>query len=141
MSSSKETTAQLGSHIVLAGLIIQIILFGFFVVVGLIFHRRLYAVPTNLSQDPLLPWSKYLYILYITCGFIMFRSIVRVAEFVQGFEGEIYTHEVFLFVFDAIPMAAVMVSFNIWYPSFFSKQARKAIRNGECSDLSIELSS
>jgi hypothetical protein len=62
---------------------------------------------------------------------------VRVAEFVQGFEGEIYTHEVFLFIFDAIPMAAVMVIFNIWYPSFFTKQARMS---RECLDSSVELS-
>jgi len=140
LASSDPTQAKLGSHIILAGLLLQIIIFGFFVVVGLVFHRRLLAMPTSLSHDPSLPWKKYLYILYITCGFIMFRSIVRVAEFVQGFEGEIYTHEVFLFLFDALPMAAVMVIFNIWYPSFFSKQARKTIGNRGCLDSSVELS-
>jgi hypothetical protein len=70
----------------------------------------------------------------------MFRSIVRVVEFVQGFEGEIYTHEVFLFLFDALPMAAVMVIFNIWYPSVFSKQAKEATVDRECMSSSVELS-
>lgn len=71
----------------------------------------------------------------------MFRSIVRVAEFVQGFGGEIYTHEVYLFVFDAVPMALVMLIFNAWYGYVFSKQASKAIENRESSDSNIELSS
>ena len=136
MASSDPTQSQLGSHIILAGLILQIIIFGFFVIVGLVFHRRLIAMPTSHSRDPSLPWKKYLYILYITCGLITFRSIVRVAEFVQGFQGETYTHEVFLFVFDAVPMAAVMVIFNIWNPSCFSEHTRKAIMD---RDSSVEL--
>jgi hypothetical protein len=70
----------------------------------------------------------------------MFRSIVRVAEFVQGFEGEIYTHEVFLFLFDAIPMAAVMVIFNIWYGYFVFKQTSKTVLNRGCLNSNVELS-
>lgn len=70
----------------------------------------------------------------------MFRSVVRVAEFVEGFEGEILRHEAFLYVFDGIPMLAVMVIFNIWYPSDFLKQARKTVVDGESAESNIELS-
>jgi hypothetical protein len=140
MASSNASSSKLGSHIILGGLLIQIIIFGFFVVVALVFHRRLKAAPSTLSHDLSLPWKKFLYILYITCAFVMFRSIVRVAEFVEGFEGEILTHEVFLYVFDAVPMAAVMVIFNIWYPLSFSKQARKGVLDRESVDSNVELS-
>jgi len=141
MASSNASSAKLGSHIVLAGLIVQIIIFGFFVVVSLVFHRRLAAMPTHLSNNPALPWKKYLYLLYATSTFIMVRSIVRVAEFVEGFEGNIIMHEVYLYCFDGIPMLAVMIAYNIWYPSNFSKQARKAIALRDSVDSNVELSS
>lgn len=139
MASSKASSAKLGSHIVLAGLIIQIIIFGFFIVVALVFDRRLRAMPTMLSNDPSLPWKKFLYILYTSSAFIMIRSIVRVAEFVEGFEGVIILHEVFLYVFDGVPMAAVMAIFNVLYPSNFSERARKARVDGESTGSNVEL--
>jgi hypothetical protein len=70
----------------------------------------------------------------------MIRSIVHVAEFVESFEGEIIRHEAFLYVFDAVPMAAVMVIFNVWYPSNISKQARKAVMDRESAGSNDEIS-
>ena len=141
MASSHASSSKLGSHIVLAGLLIQILVFGFFIVVSLVFHLRLRAMPTLQSHNPRVPWKKFLYILYTTSAFIMLRSIVRVAEFVEGFDGTILEHEVYLYVFDAVPMAAVMVVFIIWYPANFSKQARKALVDGESAESTVELRS
>src|SRR3954468_1616500 len=123
MASSNPSSAKLGSHLALAGLLIQIIIFAFFVVVSLVFHLRLRKMPASQSNDCFIPWRKFLYILYITSAFIMLRSIVRVAEFVEGFKGNIIRHEVYLYVFDAVPMWAMMVAYNIWYPSNFSELA------------------
>lgn len=96
-------------------------------------------MPTSRCLDGSLPWEKFLYLLYITCACIMIRSIVRVAEFVQGFEGYIILHEVFLDIFDAVPMAGVMMIFSIWYPSNFSSQAQKSIMEREMTDSNVEL--
>lgn len=139
MASSQSSQAKLGSDIVLAGLLIQIVIFGFFVLVALIFHRRLRAMPTNRCQDPSLLWERFLLLLYVGCALIMIRSIVRVAEFVEGFEGTIILHEVYLYTFDAVPMAGVMVIFGIWYPSSFSKQARVTIVAQESVESNVEL--
>lgn len=141
MASTTSSTSTEGSHIVLAGLFIQIIIFGFFVVVAIVFQRRLRAKPTPRSKDPSLPWAKFLYILYATCALIMIRSIMRVAEFVEGFEGNIILHEVYLYVLDAVPMVAVMLAFGIWYPSQFSKRARKVVKDSETSGSIVELES
>jgi hypothetical protein len=140
MSSSEASTAKRGSRIVLAGLVVQILIFSFFVAIALVLHRRLRANPTRRSHDPSLPWKKFLYILYVASAFVMFRSIVRVAEFVEGFHGTIILHEVYLFVLDAIPMAAVMFIFNIWYPSNFLIVARKNSVVQEDATSNIELS-
>ncbi len=140
MASSHASTASTGSHIVLAGLIIQILIFAFFISVAVVFHRRLRATPTSQSHNPSIPWKKFLYVSYATSAFVMVRSIVRVAEFVEGFEGTIIRHEVFLYVCDAVPMLLVMVVFNIWYPSSFSKMGRQARGNGGSADSNCELS-
>lgn len=153
MASSNPSKSKLGSHIVLAGLLLQIIIFGFFVSVALVFHlrfKRATTMTTRSSHDlssPLVPWRKLLYILYVTSAAIMIRSIVRVAEFVEGFEGTIILHEVYLYAFDAVPMAAVMVVFNIWYPFHFSdnnnNHARKVVMvtsavDGDCARSSLD---
>ncbi|KAF2117285.1 RTA1 like protein-domain-containing protein [Lophiotrema nucula] len=139
MSSQKASTSKLGSHIVLAGLVLQILIFAFFVGVSVVFHRQMRACPTTGSKDPSLPWKRFLTILYVTSAFIMVRSIVRVAEFVEGFHGTIIEHEVYLYVFDAVPMAAVMFVFNFCYPANISKRARKAAMDGEGFDSNVDL--
>lgn len=69
----------------------------------------------------------------------MIRSIVRVAEFIEGFQGVILKHEVFLYVFDAVPMLAVIVIFNIWYPSNFPKREKDSLEYRETAGLDVEL--
>ena len=80
-----------------------------------------------------------MYTLYTTCALILIRNIVRVAEFVEGFNGFIILHEVFLYVFDGIPMAAVLIAFLVWYPSDLSQRA-KAAEGDLASEESIGLS-
>jgi len=140
MASSKASTAKTGSHIVLTGLVIQIVLFGLFIAVAVVFNLRMRARPPNTSRACSLPWEKFLRILYIASAFVMLRSIVRVAEFIEGFEGTIIRHELYLYIFDAVPMAAVMIVFNVWYPSCFSERARKAVVVEQTADSNLELS-
>ena len=45
------------------------------------------------------------------------RSVFRVIEYFEGFSGFLLSHDVSLYVFDALPMAVVMVLFNIFHPS------------------------
>lgn len=51
--------------------------------------------------------------LQASSGLIIVRSIVRLVEFIQGFDGYIISHEVFIYVFDALPMFLVTVAFCI----------------------------
>jgi hypothetical protein len=141
MASSHSSTSKMGSDIVLAGLVLQIVIFGFFVVLAMVFHRRLRSMPTPSSYDTSPPWSKSMLLLYITCSLILVRNIVRVAEFIQGFDGYIILHEVFLYVFDALPMLVMMVTFNISYPSNLSRPGRRPKEATEGTIRRPELSS
>lgn len=111
---AKESTLARGKSIILVGLFIQIIFFGFFLVCGGIFHYRIVRSPTPSSVQN--NWLKYMYTLYGAGFLILIRSLFRVLEFVQGPKGTIQTHEAYLYVFDGVLMLGVMVMFNVAHP-------------------------
>lgn len=53
-----------GNNIILAGLGIQVVFFGFFIITAVIFHIRIARNPTARSYAVVAPWQIFLYILY-----------------------------------------------------------------------------
>ncbi|KAI9743464.1 MAG: hypothetical protein M1818_002776 [Claussenomyces sp. TS43310] len=115
MAQATESAVKLGQRIILIGLVLQVLFFGFFIVVSLSFNARLSKFPTRIS--PSLPWEKHMFILYASSLLIMVRSVFRVVEYIQGNNGYIMDHEVFLYLFDATLMFAVMTLFNVVHPA------------------------
>lgn len=114
---------KLGKNVILVGLFLQILFFGFFLICGGIFHHRIIRSPTPASLQN--SWVKYMYALYTAGILILIRSVFRVIEFLQGNDGSIMTHEVFLYVFDGVLMLGVMVLFNVIHPgSIIGRKAR-----------------
>lgn len=107
----------LGQDIILAGLFIQIVGFGIFIFVALLFHKRMYQNPTAVSLQADMPWQKHLYTLYFVSLLIMIRSIIRVTEYGQGNSGYILSHEIFLYIFDGTLMFIAVAVFNVIHPS------------------------
>ncbi|CAD0018121.1 unnamed protein product [Aureobasidium pullulans] len=107
----------LGKNIVIAGLIIQIIIFGFFVIVAGLFHVRVNKLPTGASVDSNLSWRKHMYNLYFCSAIILIRNLIRVVEYAQGNNGYIITHEWMLYIFDAVFIFLVTVAFLVLHPS------------------------
>ncbi|KAK6858739.1 RTA1 like protein [Apiospora arundinis] len=107
----------LGEKIIIVGLFVQIVVFGFFVVTVILFHRR-YVKEEGLSSGDIgqvVHWRRHLWVLYFVCALILIRSIFRVIEYLQGNGGYLISHEAFLYVFDAVLMAIVMAVFAVWY--------------------------
>ncbi|CRK19219.1 hypothetical protein BN1708_012563 [Verticillium longisporum] len=118
---------KLGEKVIIGGLFVQIVFFGFFVCTSVLFQHRLTRSPTPVSIEGRLPWKRHLYVLYGTSAIILVRSIFRVVEYIQGNDGYLITHEVYLYIFDALLMAAVMAIFVVWYVGDLeSKKKRKA---------------
>ncbi|KAH6896812.1 RTA1 like protein [Thelonectria olida] len=109
--------AKTGQNIVIAGLFIQIVVFGFFVVTTVTFQLRMRECPTRESEDPNVPWEARIYMLYAVSGLIMVRSVFRVVEFIMGHDGYLLQHEWPLYLFDCVLMFAVMVIFFVRTPS------------------------
>ncbi|KAK0101078.1 hypothetical protein ONS95_012937 [Cadophora gregata] len=136
MSSSSK--AKTGEYVVVGGLIFQILFFGLFVVVAFIFHTRLQKSPTSTSLS--VPWKKHLWALYISSALILIRSIFRVIEFLQGNAGYLFSHEVFMYVFDAILMFGVLVLFCWLHPGEIRKylELEKRASGGSGSEVQLE---
>lgn len=117
MSSEQKSTRDLGTRVIVIGLFVQIIFFACFLVVASRFHHHLHRQPTTKVRESVLPYKRHLISLYLTSFLIFIRSIVRVVEFLQGFDGYVVSHEVFLYVFDSVPMLAVTVILNWLHPS------------------------
>lgn len=137
-----------GENIIIVGLFVQIVFFGFFIVVAGSFHLRFtrhnqqkqIMTPTfTTTTMTTIPWKKHLYALYAASALIMIRSIFRVVEYLMGNNGYLLRHEYFLYVFDATLMLGVMVLFNIVHPSEVTKVYREKDNNRYSVPLEREM--
>jgi TRAP-type C4-dicarboxylate transport system permease small subunit len=105
--------ADMGQIITIVGLFIQLIFFGAFLTISIIFGRRVQQTKTALRG---LPYGSLLYVLFAVSGLIIFRCLYRIVEFCQGNDGYLMKHEVFMYIFDTIPMFAVQAVFHFYHP-------------------------
>lgn len=105
-----------GAKVIIVGLFVQLICFGFFIVLAVAFHRSINAAPTGRSNSSI-PWRKHMRALYLGSFLIMVRSVFRAVEYLQGFNGFLLRHEAYLYIFDAVLMFLVMVLFNWIHPA------------------------
>ncbi|KAL4747097.1 hypothetical protein BDW72DRAFT_197094 [Aspergillus terricola var. indicus] len=117
MGGSMANTAK---GIVIAGLLVQIVVFGFFMVTSVVFDKRMTRCPTSLSMSRNggdgVRWKEHLYPLYAVSLLIMIRSIFRVIEYAMGQKGYLLAHEWPMYVFDTVLMLGVMVIWGKWHP-------------------------
>jgi hypothetical protein len=105
----------IGEKVIIVGLFVQIFMFGFFLVTTVIFHLRFRKSSDSHGQQTTIRWKHHLTVLYVTSAIIMVRSIFRVVEYLQGNRGYLISHEIFLYIFDALLMAIVMAIFFVFY--------------------------
>ncbi|KAF5700220.1 RTM1-like protein [Fusarium globosum] len=119
MSGANETNnlMKIGEYVIIGGLFFQLIIFGIFIAVVSVFHRRMNRSPTNKSLEPSIRWRHYLTTLYVTSGLIWVRSLFRVIEYLDGNDGYLMRTEAFLFVFDATLIWIVTLWMNWHHPS------------------------
>ncbi|KAK6506247.1 hypothetical protein TWF506_011165 [Arthrobotrys conoides] len=118
----KAKTQKIGEWVITAGLIVQILIFGFFIYVCSIFHIRMNK---DLMETPrsgphlTIPWRAGLKMLYACSALIMVRSVFRVIEYVMGVDAYLLANEWPWYIFDAVLMFVTQVIFVVWYPDQF----------------------
>ncbi|KAJ5278890.1 hypothetical protein N7478_004262 [Penicillium angulare] len=114
---SSSSGPSLGEKVIIGGLFVQIIFFGFFTISAVIFQTRVSRSPTGRSAELQKVWTSHMATLYTTSILILVRSVVRVVEYIQGYDGFLMKHEVFIYVFDALPMLIAVVAMQYDHPS------------------------
>ncbi|KAI0835408.1 RTA1 like protein [Hypoxylon sp. FL0890] len=114
---AKGGSADMGEKIVVGGLILQIIMFGLFIITAVIFQTRYQKHKVAAPVYDAMGWRMSMYMLYGVSAMIMIRNIFRTIEFAAGQDGYLLSHEWTVYVFDAVLMLTVMVVFFVWHPS------------------------
>ena len=116
MTSTNPGKTQTGQNVILVGIILQLVWFGFFIAIAGLLQYRMNRHPTSAARNIEHKWKKYLMSLYVVSVLVIIRSIFRVVEFAQGHDGYLQSHEVYFYIFDSIPMFALMVWLNWQHP-------------------------
>ncbi|KAH7407937.1 RTA1 like protein-domain-containing protein [Cadophora sp. MPI-SDFR-AT-0126] len=113
-TDSDRETAENGLKIMKIGLIIQLVCFGFFLVISIRFH----SVAKRFEQHwPDKQWPKFLWAINIAGMLIFVRCIYRLIEFSTGQDGYLVTHEWNFYVFETSLILPVFFIFNWYHPS------------------------
>ncbi|KAL4768683.1 RTA1 like protein-domain-containing protein [Aspergillus nidulans var. acristatus] len=124
-SSGSLESMKTGEHIIVGGLVIQILFFAFFIVTATHFDWKLKKYPIPRARSPDIPWRKHLNVLYMTSCLIMIRSMFRLIEYIQGNNGYLLHHELYLYIFDSLLMFLTMVIFNVVHPQEIGQLLRR----------------
>jgi RTA1 like protein len=132
MAGSSSSSRNTGSLIIVGGLVIQLIFFGVFFIALIVFdfrcrRRSLRKSIVFENGNTTLHWHTVIVALYIASTLISIRCVFRAIEFATGFDGYLQSHEVFFYVFDALPMAATLIIFNIIVPGYALKGERREL--------------
>lgn len=127
-TAKSQSAINLGQHMIVVGLVVQLIFFGFFMVVSVVFHRRMLATPMHAVASTAVSWTLYMKVIYAVSILIMVRSIYRAAEYAQGDSGYLQSKEAFMYIFDTTLMFVCCLVFNVFHPSkIVSKEYMKQV--------------
>ena len=110
-----------GTHIMMAGIIIQLVSMTVFGLLWLIFLWRARAVPISRTLVVATTFSAF-------C--IIVRNFYRAIELSQGWKGYLITHEVYFAVLDGALMVLSVGVFNIVFPSNYLTGKPEVDRDG-----------
>ncbi|KAF9233495.1 RTA1 like protein-domain-containing protein [Melanogaster broomeanus] len=115
-ASTDPTNNRIGTDTLLLGLTLQTISFAVFIMLLVHAYRRLVKGGVRPSKEP---WGIVLRTLIFSSAMFMVRCIYRVTELAQTIGGGNYlaTHEVFFYVFDALPLLIGICTYIVFWPS------------------------
>ncbi|KAH7920173.1 RTA1-domain-containing protein [Leucogyrophana mollusca] len=139
--SHNPTSALNGSHIFLAGLVLQL---ASFLTFSCIYTRFLYKVYTqehhvwtaHAGQPWHRDWRTLAAALTLSCLGILIRSAYRVAELSQGFQGYLATTEAFFYGLDTLPLfIAISVYVPFWPGKFIPRDSGLFLKDSQASSI------
>ncbi|ODQ67683.1 RTA1-domain-containing protein [Nadsonia fulvescens var. elongata DSM 6958] len=116
LSASSSSAINTGNAIIQAGLAINLASFVLF----LIFCSYFTYCIRKFVKSKAYPWAQYCtLLLWLSAFAILVRQVYRVIEFADGFYGSIAIHEVYFYVFDAVPIFVAGLVWCVFFPERF----------------------
>lgn len=86
-NAKSSSSIQMGENIIIVGLFIQLVGFALFISVAAIFHWRIAQDTRGRRLRNVVSWEKTLWVLYGVSSLVFVRSLFRVIEYIQGYDG------------------------------------------------------
>ncbi|PWY98612.1 LOW QUALITY PROTEIN: hypothetical protein BCV70DRAFT_227931 [Testicularia cyperi] len=118
---------QIGGQLFLAGVTLQGISYILFTTLVTYTTLKVFAdsnkiTPLGTSSRRFLGLSPPIFGLvsglYFSSLFVIIRSVYRIIEFAQGYDGYLVSHEIYLFVLDAAPLVLAVGIWVVMWPSY-----------------------
>ncbi|KAK1467754.1 RTM1 [Colletotrichum cuscutae] len=108
-ASGTEEGIRMGKTLIMSGLAAQLGVITLFVLSCWHSHACARREANDLNATKAgIEWRKYYLMTYGIASLMFLRSLIRGIEYFQGENGYIMSHEIFLYLFDAVPMVAIM---------------------------------
>ena len=116
----QESTAT-GTHLMMGGIIIQLVSMCIFAILFLWFIWNTRAIARTTRIHLLLAATS------LSAACIIIRNFYRAVELSQGWTGYLITHEVYFAVLDGMLMVIASAVFNIIHPAWFMEQPSRNV--------------
>jgi magnesium-transporting ATPase (P-type) len=126
--AEKNKSMKLGSNVIVAGIIFQLVAMLSFSVYGISFLVR----SRNATQPKKETIVTYGAIIAFICVFI--RNCYRTVAFLQGWTGFLSSHKVYFIVLDACMILIASIALNIFDPAVLLWDKDKLVKNSEVDD-------
>ncbi|KZP04761.1 RTA1-domain-containing protein [Athelia psychrophila] len=126
--SAQQSLAAVGQDIALVGLVLQLLSYALYTVLLLVFGTRVRSRYPEVwhmgKQDGRKEWRVLYYTTCLTCIGILIRSAFRIAEFSEGYNGWIPTHEAYFYCLDSIPLLLAISLYMFVWPPIYTHQGQ-----------------
>ncbi|KAJ5504542.1 hypothetical protein N7463_007416 [Penicillium fimorum] len=106
----------LGTNIMVAGIVFQLVSISIFMVCAIDFLRRIIKLGLRRSETGSFTTMMVIMALSVFCIYI--RSIYRTIELAQGWNGYLITHESYFIGLDGVLMVIAAGVFNVFHPGW-----------------------
>ncbi|KAF5388158.1 hypothetical protein D9615_000468 [Tricholomella constricta] len=140
-SANSLHTNYVGSRIFLAGLIAQLVSFVSFTCLYILFLYRVHKRNPEIwrkdqSKAWYNDWRALGAVLFISCIGILIRSIFRVIELSEGYQGHLATTESFFYGLDTLPLLIAIVVYTPFWPGRFINNNTNNTSSPQCQEKS-----
>lgn len=129
-AASSQTDTQLGTNIMVAGVIFQLVAMTAFALLSIDFVRR--SAKFGMPAE----YNKILIALFISLAAIYARSVFRAVELIEGWTGYLMEHEAYFIALDGSLMVVAVLIFLVFDPSQTLPRVDRAVDRKESAQMS-----